>query len=69
MGGLSELMSIWGASQSTYNRGSVDNRGGNSTGHLESLSIFYSVKIELLLLFIFITVSEGFNLFNIDVNR
>ena len=69
MGGLSELMCIWGASQSTYNRGSVDIQGGNRTGHLESLSIFYSVNIELLLLFIFITLSEGFDLFNIDVNR
>lgn len=62
MGGLTELMHILEASQSPYNQGQ------NRTGHQKSLSIFYRVNIDFLWLFIFITLSEGFYLFNIDVN-
>ena len=50
--------------QSTF----VDNQGKNRTGHQKSLSIFYRVNIDFLWLFIFITLSQGFYLFNSDVN-
>ena len=50
--------------QSTF----ADNQGENRTGHQKSLSIFYRVNIDFLWLFIFITLSEAFYLFNIDVN-
>lgn len=57
-----------GASTKYLQQGLCEQPVKRHDGHLKSLTIFYRVNMELLLLFIFIILSEDFYLFSIYVN-